>query len=176
MLNFTNGDMSSFEELYARHRDPLFRYLLRQVNNHHATAEEVFQEVWSSIITSSKKYQATAKFSTYLYKIAHNRAVDFYRRSSVRLVDPDDCETDDLQGKFVDPSQQSIIDDCMDLLKSLIQSLPFDQRNTFLLRQESNHSLDEIAEITSSTYEATKSRLRYAIKKLRKKLSDEECL
>lgn len=176
MRNYANGDTTSFEILYERHRAPLYRYLLRQLNNHKPTAEEVFQEIWSSVIVSRSKYQASARFSTYLYTIAHNRAMDHFRHNAVRLVDPVDCETDELEGNSVNPTKQLSVENCLKLLQELVQALPVDQRNVFVLRQESHHSLEEIAEITSSTLEAAKSRLRYAIKKLRTPLEEEDCL
>ena len=176
MMAYVEGDMRSFEALYERHRAPLYRYVLRQVGNHQATADEVFQEVWSSVITSRSQYKATAKFSTYLYSIAHNRTTDHFRRSAVRLVDPIEYETDELPSNTIDPANQLTADDCIELLQKLVAALPNDQRNVFVLRQESHHSIAEIAEITSSTNEATKSRLRYAVKKLRAPLEEEDCL
>lgn len=176
MAGYVDGDMASFETLYERHRSPLFRYLLRQAGNHQTTAEEIFQEVWTSLITSRNHYQASAKFSTYLYTIAHNRAIDHFRRNAVRLVDAEDCETDELPGNAVDPARQITVEDCIKLLQDLVQALPNDQRNVFVLRQESHHSIEEIAKITASTHEATKSRLRYAVKKLRVPLEEKDCL
>lgn len=176
MMNYTGGDIQSFETLYKQYRTPLYRYVLRQVKNHQSTAEEIFQEIWSSVITSRNQYQASAKFSTYLYTIAHNRVIDHFRRNAVRLVESEDKEPDDLPGNTADPANQHFVDDCIKLLQKLVQALPTEQRNVFVLRQESNHSLDEIAEITSSTHETTKSRLRYAIKKLRAPLEEEDCL
>jgi RNA polymerase sigma-70 factor (ECF subfamily) len=176
MLGYANGDMGSFETLYERHRAPLYRYLLRQSGNHQATAEEIFQEVWASIIMSRNQYQASAKFSTYLYTIAHNRAIDHFRKNTVRLVDSENNETDELPDNTADPAKQLFVDKCIELLQRLVQTLPIEQRNVFVLRQESQHSLEEIAEITASTHEATKSRLRYAVKKLRAPLEEEDCL
>jgi RNA polymerase sigma-70 factor (ECF subfamily) len=176
MVGYVGGDITSFETLYERHRAPLYRYVLRQTGNHQATAEEIFQEVWSSVITSRNRYQASAKFSTYLYTIAHNRVIDHFRRNAVRLVDSEDCETDEFSGNTVDPAKQHFVDKCIELLQKLLQTLPADQRNVFVLRQESFHSIEEIAEITASTHEATKSRLRYAVKKLRAPLEEEDCL
>lgn len=176
MVSYADDDIKSFEILYERHRAPLYRYLLRQLDNHQATAEEIFQEVWASVITSRNQYQASAKFSTYLYAIAHNRVIDHFRRNAVRLVNSGNKETDELPDNTADPAKQLIDNKCIELLQKLVQTLPTDQRNVFVLRQESFHSLDEIAEITASTRETTKSRLRYAVKKLRAPLEEEDCL
>ena len=78
MLCYKNGDADAFEILYRRHRNPLFRYLYRQVGNRSLT-EELFQDVWMNLIRARERYKARAKFATLLYKIARNRVVDHYR-------------------------------------------------------------------------------------------------
>ncbi|NNM00643.1 MAG: RNA polymerase subunit sigma, partial [Gammaproteobacteria bacterium] len=75
MLAYAGGDAAAFEILYARHRNGLFRYLVRMIGNR-AESEEVFQEVWLNLINARERYAPTAKFSTYLYTLAHHRAVD----------------------------------------------------------------------------------------------------
>ena len=147
MLNFAGGDSRSFETLYASHKDPLYRYILRQVNRHQATAEEIFQEVWSSVIDTRERYTPSAKFTTFLYTLAHNRTMDHFRRQAVRLVDPVDCDTDSLEGNAVDPIRQVSAEDCVEFMQSLVQQLPNDQRQVFVLRQEGQHLMEEIAEI-----------------------------
>ena len=102
--------------------------------------------------------------------------MDHFRRQSVRLVDPVDCDTDSLEGNAVDPVRQASAEDCIELMQSLVQQLPNDQRQVFVLRQEGQHLMEEIAEIMASTLEATKSRLRYAVDKLRARLMQEDCL
>ena len=176
MSNFAAGDSRSFETLYTRHKAPLYRYILRQVNRHAATADEIFQEVWSSVIDARARYTPSAKFTTYLYTLAHNRTVDHFRRQSVRLVDPVDCDTDEVEANAVDPARQVAAEDCVELLQALVQQLPHDQRQVFVLRQEGQHLVEEIAAIMASTLEATKSRLRYAVNKLRARLIEEDCL
>jgi RNA polymerase sigma-70 factor (ECF subfamily) len=176
MLDYAGGDSRSFETLYARHKGPLYRYILRQVNRHQATADEIFQEVWSSVIDARERYTSSARFTTFLYTLAHNRTMDHFRRQAVRLVDPVDCDTDSLEGNAVDPARQISAEDCVEFMQALVQQLPNDQRQVFVLRQEGQHLLEEIAEIMASSLEATKSRLRYAVKKLRAQLIQEDCL
>ena len=176
MVNFAGGDSRSFEILYTRHKAPLYRYILRQVNRHQATAEEIFQEVWTSVIDSRERYTPSARFTTFLYTLAHNRTMDHFRRQAVRLVDPEDCEPDSLEGNAVDPARQVSAEDCVERMQALVQQLPNDQRQVFVLRQEGQHLMEEIAEIMASSLEATKSRLRYAVNKLRTQLMQEDCL
>ena len=78
MLAYRDGDAAAFEALYARHRAKLFRYLLRQCGRREQ-ADEMFQEIWMSVIRARSNYEVTAKFTTWLYRIAHNRLVDSYR-------------------------------------------------------------------------------------------------
>jgi len=176
MLNFAAGDNQAFEILYSRHKNPLYRYILRQVNRQSSTADEIFQETWSSVIVSRARYAPSAKFSTFLYTLAHNRTIDHFRRNAVRLVDPADCDTNNLESYTADPARQASAEDCIELLQALVQTLPNDQRQVFVLRQEGQHLVEEIAEIMASTLEATRSRLRYAVKKLRAQLVQEDCL
>ncbi|MDP6435785.1 MAG: sigma-70 family RNA polymerase sigma factor, partial [Gammaproteobacteria bacterium] len=92
MLRYRDGDVDAFEALYNRHRGALFRYLVRRIGNQ-AFAEDIFQEVWSRIIRNRKSYRPSAKFTTYMFHIAHNCSVDHYRRSGkhdVVVSDQDD--------------------------------------------------------------------------------------
>src|ERR1700760_3024011 len=81
MLRYRDGDLAAFGTLYARHRGPLYRYLLRLVRNGGA-ASDLFQEVWSRLIAMRARYEPRAKFATLLFHIAHNCAIDFHRRDS----------------------------------------------------------------------------------------------
>ena len=80
MLRYREGDLEAFETLYRRHQDSLYRYLLRLSVNRDV-AEDVFQDVWTRVIAHRERYAATAKFTTWLYRIAHNCCVDHWRRS-----------------------------------------------------------------------------------------------
>jgi RNA polymerase sigma factor (sigma-70 family) len=78
MLRYRRGDAVAFEALYRRHRAPLYRFLLRQLGDA-AAAEEIFQDVWMRVIDSRERYEARARFGSWLYAIAHNRLMDSYR-------------------------------------------------------------------------------------------------
>ena len=83
MLAFAAGQADAFDTLYARHRAPLFRYVKR-LCRHHETARELYQDIWMRIIEKRGNYRPEAKFSTYLYTVAHNRVVDHFRRQRLR--------------------------------------------------------------------------------------------
>ena len=86
MLRYRDGDVAAFEMLYRRHKDSLYRYLLRLSTNRD-TAEDLFQEAWGKIIKARANYRPTARFSTYLFRVAHNCFIDHVRRNR-RLADP----------------------------------------------------------------------------------------
>ena len=84
MLKYQQGDSAAFEELYSRHKNPLYAYLYRS-HVDLSVIEEIAQETWIAVINAAEKYRASAKFKTYLYAIAHRKLVDFWRRSKLGL-------------------------------------------------------------------------------------------
>ena len=80
MLRYRDGDARAFEILYERHKGPLYRYLQRMCGRREV-ADDLFQEVWSKVIASRSRYEARAQFNTFLFRIAHNCAIDYFRRS-----------------------------------------------------------------------------------------------
>jgi len=86
MLAYAAGDAAAFETLYARHKGGLYRYVLRQCANA-GIAEELFQDVWMNVLRARASYVPSAKFTTWLYRIAHNRVIDHWRTvGQVELV------------------------------------------------------------------------------------------
>ncbi|MCW9013566.1 MAG: sigma-70 family RNA polymerase sigma factor [Gammaproteobacteria bacterium] len=164
MLSYRNGHAAAFDVLYARHKGGLYRYFLRQLGLQSELANELFQDVWMNLINARDRYQASAKFTTYLYHIAHNRLVDHWRSCKPESAEQD-CETMIDEAKSPDDhahhGQQSM------QLRQQIQALPEEQRNAFLLKEEAALSLEQIAEVTGVNRETVKSRLRYAVKRLR---------
>lgn len=173
MLRYRNGDEQAFAVLYGRHKGPLYRYLLRQCR-HPATAEELFQDIWLKLIRARQRYEPRARFATYLYSVAHNRLMDFYRQRRVPLPNPGGShDPAELAAPATDGPEAGacLIQQVARLLQALA-ALPEAQREAFLLREEGGLSLDEIAEITGVDREAAKSRLRYAVAKLRQALGE----
>jgi RNA polymerase sigma-70 factor, ECF subfamily len=178
MLRYARGDLRAFETLYQRHRGGLYRYLSRQTRNPDA-ANDLFQEVWSKVIASRERYEPRAKFQTFLYRIAHNCFVDYCRRSTVR-ADISRDEPEDWQSSVPGPdgdrpdwrAEQA---QALARYKAALSELPPEQRDVFLLYEESGLSLEEIAAITGVGPETAKSRLRYAVSKLRSALATASC-
>ena len=172
MSRYREGDAQAFESLYRRHKGPLYRYMLRQCSAA-AVAEELFQDVWMKLIQARQRYEARAKFTTYLYHLAHNRLIDHYRRQSTGLPisyddDPDEPLIEQVADNPVfEPDNELARRRQVQQLLQQLGQLPEAQREVFLLREESGLSLEQIAEVTGVTAETAKSRLRYALAKLR---------
>jgi RNA polymerase sigma-70 factor, ECF subfamily len=172
MLSYARGDMRAFEALYQRHRSALYRYLSRHTRDREV-ANDLFQEVWSKVIASRARYEPRAKFSTYLYRIAHNCFIDHCRRSSARGTHAKVSSEDfDLQNVLPAPAAdhpdtRAEHAQTVARYRAALSSLPAEQRDAFLLYEESGLTLEEIGAITGVSMETAKSRLRYALTKLR---------
>jgi len=176
----SGGDAGAFDELYRRHKGGVYRYLLRQCRDR-AVADELFQDVWMNLIRARASYTVQAKFSTYLYKLAHNRLIDHYRKhGQAALVSFDDDGTDDDSAPAVaepaaaprdEPEKHLDIKQQAAQLLDLLAALPEAQREAFVMQYEGGLTVEEIAEATGVTRETAKSRLRYALAKLRQGLA-----
>ena len=168
---YRDGDASAFDVLYGRHKGNLFRYILRQCGSR-SVAEELFQEVWMNLTRARQGYTVQAKFTTYLYRLAHNRLIDHYRSQAGGVpvsFEDDDCPALEsiAGGRRDDPALSTDHRQQAQRLLQLIDALPEAQRGAFLLQQESDMSIEEIAQAAGVSRETAKSRLRYAIAKLR---------
>ncbi len=176
MLEYRGGNTGAFELLYGRFKGPLYRYFLRQCRIP-AVAEELFQDVWLSLVRARERYEARAKFATYLFHLAHNRLIDYYRRQAHGLPL---SYTEDASLENLPDGRQQTAETQLDLkrqaaqLKELIGKLPEAQREAFLLREETGLSLADIADVTGVNAETAKSRLRYAVAKLKGGLTGKE--
>lgn len=167
MIRYREGDAAAFDALYQRHRGGLYRYLLRQAGNREI-AEELFQDVWMNLIRNRKRYQPTARFTTYLYRMAHNRFIDHCRRTKSRdVVSQNPPELTDPAPR---PDETLSIEETRKRFLGAVERLPESQREVFLLRQETGLGTEEIARITGVNAETTKSRLRYAMNRLKQSL------
>lgn len=198
MIRYAAGDGAAFAALYARHKGPLYRYFFRQCGNPD-TADELFQEVWLRIINARGRYTATARFTTYMYQSAHNCLVEHFRKAGRAFTDgtgePSVAPISAPVAEEVDPAfasaHWSLVDwengpadpapgpeaassgeQRADRLRSALDTLPIEQREAFLLHEEAEMGLADIAEVTGANPETVKSRLRYAVKKLRTALGD----
>jgi RNA polymerase sigma factor (sigma-70 family) len=185
MLAYRAGDVLAFETLYRRWRGRLFRYLQHQCGNA-PLADELYQDVWLKVVGARGNYEVAAKFATWLFRIAHNRVIDHWRASGRQAVemlasyeDKDSDEEPPVDGRPELATPESEAPDRLlerraltERLASAIAALPAAQRETFLLVEEGEMTLEEIAATTGTSRETAKSRLRYALAKLRTELKE----
>ena len=176
---YAGGDAAAFELLYRRHEMRVWRYLERNVRNR-ATADELMQEVWFAVARDATRYVPSARFTTWLFTIAHHRMIDAIRTSRRQMS----LETLGYEAESVveqltadpnaGPLAAAVARDQAAVLIQAVEKLPSEQREAFLLQVEGDLSVEEIAAITDSSFETIKSRLRYARTKLRELLKDFE--
>lgn len=178
LRHFAAGRASAFEQLYRRHELRVFRYLVRNLRNH-AVAEDALQETWFAVAREAAKFQATsARFTTWLFSIAHNRMIDALRAAR-RTVEWEAAEqaaplaVATANGPGIgEPYTATLASEQWDALLRALAMLPEEQREAFLLQQEAELSVEEIAAVCGCNFETAKSRLRYARSKLRELLQD----
>lgn len=167
-------DMRAFTTLYDRTSLRLWRYVLRLVSDRDL-ANDLTQDVWGKVIKVSH-YEAKAKFTTWLFTLAHNRVIDHFRASRPHLsLNADSDEGFELANTLAidsgfGPLQQTEHREQAQALLDALAALPELQREAFLMQAEGGMSLTEIAEATDSNLETVKTRLRYARQKLRQSL------
>lgn len=172
MLRYAAGDARAFDELYATHQSGLWRFIRRSVRDAAAT-DDVFQECWSRVITNRERYRPTARFATWLYRIAHNCCMDHWRRSgrrNRRETTDDDAVAAAGDESAAGPLEAVLEGEAGDRLAAALAHLPEEQRAVFLLYVEGGLSVAEIGEITGVNPETAKSRLRYAVARLKESL------
>jgi RNA polymerase sigma-70 factor (ECF subfamily) len=178
MLAYKDGDAAAFEVLYGRWRRPLFRYVAHQCGQNGAS-DELFQDIWLRVVNARLHYEPAAKFATWLFRIAHNRLVDHWRSvNRTPIVDLSNQDGEDIDFTEALPAPDDDRPDRRAERKALaerivtaVQSLPDVQRETFLLSEDGDMTLEEIASVMNVGRETVKSRLRYALGKLRQELS-----
>lgn len=170
MLAWQSGEAGAFERLYERHRGGVFRYFLRHCRDR-GRAEELHQDVWLKIIGARDGWQPSARFTTWLYTVARNRLIDFWRATApARLEGFDDAAH--AAGEATDPASAAAAAQQGARIVAALGMLPGAQRDAFLLHMEGGLPLVEIATLTGAPVETVKSRLRYAYARLRDALGD----
>ncbi len=182
MEAFRRGDASAFEQLVRRHQRGVYNFLLRSVGRRNR-AEELLQDVFLRVIRAKDRYERSAKFTTWLYAIARNISIDESRRARFRnhrsLDAPRRSKDGDGQPLLSSIAAEQVpTDEAAEAptlrrrLAAAIETLPDEQREVFLLRQVSGLSFREIAESIGVSENTVKSRMRYALEKLRGELGD----
>jgi len=175
MLRVRDGDAASFEVLLRRYRLPLVGYFRRMVRDQ-AMAEDLAQEVFLRVYKSRERYQPDARFTTWLYRIATNLALNAIRdrRDEVSGLADDDSEGGAVLELFIDPcpsvEQRLVQRDRERLIRESVESLPENQRAAVILHKYQEVDYRQIAGILSVSESAVKSLLFRAYETLRLRL------
>ena len=179
MSAFATGQVQAFEWLYQRHHAALYRFVRRLLGRDGVSqADEVFQDTWLRVVRAEARYAPQgASFRTWLFTLAHHRAVDVLRRSGRETALPEDDDGEPLVPDGTPwaswPRPEDAIDELVfwrragARLLECLERLPVAQKTIFLLHHEDDISLDELARAFDIGFETAKSRLRYALQKLR---------
>jgi RNA polymerase sigma factor (sigma-70 family) len=177
IARYTRGDAAAFEQLYRRHEMSTWRYLHRAIRDR-ASADDLQQEVWFAVARDAARYQPTARFTAWLFGIAHHRLIDAIRARRGHLsLDAIGYDADPVVRALTahpgaGPLEAAVARDEAALLSQALGQLPREQREALLLQLEGELTVEEIAAIMDSSYETTKSRLRYARTRLRELLAE----
>lgn len=171
MLLYQQGNQAAFETLYMRYKDMLYRYFVKHCSDKHQS-EELYQDVWIKLINSAARYQPKAKFKTYLFTIAHNTLVDFYRKNKPAhsIENGDENMAEELLNNsdpVALPEDEFTLKQKTKKFMRALQELPDNQKEAIILHFEQELGVEEIAKITKVKIETAKSRLRYAKNKLK---------
>jgi RNA polymerase sigma-70 factor (ECF subfamily) len=181
MLAYAGGDTRAFESLYARHKGGTYRYFLRHLNGHAATADELHQDLWLKVVGARSRYAGDARFATWLYTLARRRLVDHWRHAGLVGFESIDDESvaaaveetmASPAGNAAEPLRATMSAQAARRLVDALQSVPAAQRDAFLLHVDGGLSLAEIGALSNEPAETIKSRLRYAYRRLRAALED----
>lgn len=176
MRRFATGEAAAFEMLYERHERKIWRYLRRGLGDGFG-AEDLMQEVWLAVARQAPVYRPDAKFTTWLYTIAHHRLIDALRarRPVVRPSDGGGEDTVEQLPAHRDGEPDAILQASQftERVVLAVARLPVEQRTALLLHLDAGLSTEEIAGVTDTSFETVKSRLRYARNRLRELLPED---
>lgn len=181
MVAYQKGDVRAFELLLTRHRKPVFNFILRFVGLRE-TAEDLLQETFLRVIKGAEAYQRQAKFTTWLYTIARNLCVDQSRRAKHRKAQSLDAPMSNLAdsgtlldvipGKEMASDRQTGNKELQIRLHAALSRLSEEQREVFLMREFLDMPFKDIADVVGVPENTVKSRMRYALEKLRLELDE----
>src|SRR5688572_2863473 len=181
MVQYQQGEVRAFEILLGRHKKPVFNFILRFVGDRE-TAEDLLQETFMRVIKGAEAYKRQAKFTTWLYTIARNLCVDQTRRRKHRrhasldapMSASEDSGTlmDVIPGSEMASDRKSVNKELHETMQRAIAGLSEEQREVFLMREFLDLPFKQIAEVVGVPENTVKSRMRYALEKLRLELDE----
>lgn len=176
MLAWQGGDESAFGRIVEAHSAQVFALLTRFLGQR-SNREDLVQEVFLRVVRSRDRYQPTARFTTWLYRIVYNLAVNETQRAGAREMQAETAGlSEDGQGsgwsdiddaRAEPPSRRLERDDVVRAVRAAIASLPENQRMALILAKYEERPYAEIAEVLGSTEKAVKSLIHRARETLR---------
>jgi len=176
LAGFAGGDAAAFTQLYERHERAMYRFLRRSLGND-AAAQDLLQEVWLAVIRHAAAFEPRARFSTWLYGIARNRLIDHWRARRDTVSLDQEAANDEhgaaapieaiAAGAACEPEVRAMSRAEAAAFMAAVEQLPAPQREAFVLHAEAGMTVEEVAQLTGVGRETAKSRLRYAMVRLR---------
>ena len=170
------GNAGDFTALYERYKRPLYGYLNRMLNADRSQADDLFQQTWVKAIDQLPRYEHRQQFGAWLLRIAHNLAIDFFRKNG-RLAKYEAGSQDesdngiDVADSREDPWRKMHREELENAIEMAVKNLSPELREVFLMRRE-NIAFKEIARIQGSSINTALARMQYALKNLRKTLAE----
>ncbi|KYG83488.1 RNA polymerase sigma factor [Roseivirga echinicomitans] len=171
---YKNGNEDAFAELVSRHKNKIFTTIFMIVKDHNL-AEDLLQETYVKVVNTVKsgRYNEEGKFLPWVSRIAHNLAIDHFRKAKryPTIVMEDGSNVfNSLEFSEESIEDRQIKEDTHALLRELIKELPDSQREVLMMRHYMQMSFQEIAEVTDVSINTALGRMRYALINLRKKM------
>lgn len=166
------GETSAFDTLYERYKRPLYAYLNRMTGNH-ALADDLFQQTWLRILKSLEQYESRRKFFSWMAMIAHNLAIDHFRRE----MKAQELPLDDENANAAEPENGNELwremeeTELMKAVEKASAGLSPELKEVFLLRRQ-GVSFKEIAEVQNCSINTVLGRMQYAMKNMRRQLNE----
>jgi RNA polymerase sigma factor (sigma-70 family) len=182
MLCYCDGELAAFKELYSRHSAGLYRFIAWR-SPRKEWVDEIMQDSWAALHTARANYKVEASFKTYLYQIARNRLIDLVRQHHPILASDLGNDNDGLAvfDHLADHTHDGATPEVIlqkrqqtSELQAALNRLPNEQKEAIMLQQFNDFSLEEIAAVAEVSVETIKSRLRYAMRKLRQQFLPQE--
>lgn len=176
---FAQGTNEAFDELLNRYKNNLYNYILTIIQNKEL-AEDIFQDTFTKVIITIKsgRYNESGKFSSFLFRIAHNKVIDIYRQEqNVTQINEADVEYDLFSNKEIcnafdeyDPSKEEAVcyNQILKDIRRMIKFLPENQKEIVIMRFYKDMSFKDIAEALNISINTALGRIRYAVINMRK--------
>jgi len=163
---YLDNNSAAFDILYTRYRKQLYAYLNRLLPGQHSLADDIFQNTWVKVIRQLPKYRHSERFLAWITRIAHNLAIDHFRKSKKEVLSDNTEKTKLFAAVGSEPWRGLDNRELAKALENCVGKLQSEQCEVFVLRQN-KMSFKEIAEIQQCSINTALGRMQYAVKNLR---------